>query len=389
MKFRIAILCLFISTFAVAAQKDWTLLLFLNGHNDLDSNTTVNINQMEKVGSNDQVNIVVQWASAAHPTTRRVYVQKDTDPSAVTSPIVQDLPRVDMGDYKALLEFYQWGIKNYPAKHYYLAVGDHGSGWRAINAPRFKDISEDDFSKNKITTEQQGYVLRQVAQSLGRRIDIFADDACLMGMIEVAGEFRNAVNLFIGSSSLIPATGWPYDRFLGKWVNHPDKSPERVAKAAVEEFTRFYVENPYDPDPYFIGAFRMQKLSFLEAALKSISDEVSQMEKSDVAALAEAAKTVQTYSSNDFLDLGHFLDRMEEEGLLESKNIRNASSALKSFTLLATGDPQLTHASGVGFWFPQSKSTFDKHATRYRGLASNQATDWADALELITTSREK
>ena len=102
--------------------KDWTFLVFINGHNNLDSFGAMNIKQMEEVGSNDKMNIVVQWASLSNGNTKRLYVQKSTNPNAVTSPVVQDMAPVDMGDYNELVKFVEWGAKNYPAKHYFVAV---------------------------------------------------------------------------------------------------------------------------------------------------------------------------------------------------------------------------------------------------------------------------
>src|SRR6185437_6314547 len=164
----VLITSLFVLSSAVAANaatapKNWTFLIYLNGDNNLDSFGAQNIESMEQVGSNDQVNIVVQWASEAAGKTVRLLVQKSTNPSAVTSPVVQDLGKVDMGDFHSLENFIQWGVQNYPAQHYFVDVWDHGSGWHSIEAMsapmpgmhlRPNDISWDDNSGNFISTEQ-------------------------------------------------------------------------------------------------------------------------------------------------------------------------------------------------------------------------------------------
>ena len=72
------------------ALKEWTILVFLNGHNDLDSYGAMNVNAMERVGSSPGVNIVVQWASLDFSTTKRILVQKDNDEANVTSPMEHD-----------------------------------------------------------------------------------------------------------------------------------------------------------------------------------------------------------------------------------------------------------------------------------------------------------
>ena len=92
---------------SAADVKEWTFLVYLNGNNNLDSFGTMNINEMEQFGSSDQVNVVVQWASMRSQVTKRLLVQKDSS-TTVTSPVVESLSNVDMGDYHSLIEFARW-----------------------------------------------------------------------------------------------------------------------------------------------------------------------------------------------------------------------------------------------------------------------------------------
>ena len=116
---------------------------------------------MEKVGSTKDVNVVVQWASLDNGNTQRLFVTQDSSPE-VKSLVVEDLPAVDMGDYRNLVEFVRWGAKNYPAKKYFVDVWNHGSGWHNLMAGgrsggiTISDISYDDKTGNVITTEQLG-----------------------------------------------------------------------------------------------------------------------------------------------------------------------------------------------------------------------------------------
>ncbi|HWU42127.1 MAG TPA: clostripain-related cysteine peptidase, partial [Bdellovibrio sp.] len=127
------LLCLFLflgaTSQAAEPMKEWNFLVFINGVNNLDSYGAQNINQMETVGSTDKMNILVQWGSWANPNVTRLLVQKDDDTSKVTSPVVQSLGGTDMGDWKELVRFVEWANQNYPAKHYFIVVWDHGNGW--------------------------------------------------------------------------------------------------------------------------------------------------------------------------------------------------------------------------------------------------------------------
>ncbi|MFZ9594816.1 MAG: hypothetical protein ACO3A2_01925, partial [Bdellovibrionia bacterium] len=69
-------------------EKEWTFLTFMNGKNNLDSFGALNINQMEKVGSTDQINVVVQWASLKNKSVKRLFINQDQNPKKVTSHIL-------------------------------------------------------------------------------------------------------------------------------------------------------------------------------------------------------------------------------------------------------------------------------------------------------------
>src|SRR4029079_1837579 len=132
-----------------APQKQWTFLIYLNGNNSLDEFGPMNLNQAETVGSTDQINIVVQWASESAGTVKRLLVKKDNDPKKVTSPIIQDMGKVDMGDYNSLVDFVKWGAANFPAQHYFIDVWDHGSGWHSkMRSEITRDISIDETTGN-------------------------------------------------------------------------------------------------------------------------------------------------------------------------------------------------------------------------------------------------
>ncbi|MEK7690151.1 MAG: clostripain-related cysteine peptidase, partial [Bdellovibrionota bacterium] len=224
-------------------KKEWTLLVFMNGNNNLDDFGAYDLNEMEKVGSTDQVNVVVQWASLATNNVKRMYVTKDDDDQTVTSLPVQEMGAVDMGSYQALTDFIKWGAEKYPAKRYFVDVWDHGSGWHArkrlgVARSGFNalDISWDDNTGNSITTEQLGKSIKDAAKAIGQKIDIYGSDACLMAMAEVAGEMKGAVNIFLGAQELEPGPGWPYDTFLARLTAKPVADAKEASKMLVEEF---------------------------------------------------------------------------------------------------------------------------------------------------------
>ena len=210
--------------------KPWTFLVFLNGANNLDSDGVLNMSQMEKVGSSNNVNIVVQWKrlSGWNGDTRRYLVTKNTNDAAGTASLqLSDNTAIDMGKAQSLQDFVQWGVRAFPAQHYCLMLWDHGAGWRSekITAARAasartltRGISYDDTTHSHIdTTEIPG----AIAVGSGFKWDLLAMDASLMQMAEVDYELRNSASYLVGSEESPSELGYPYDVFLADLTANP------------------------------------------------------------------------------------------------------------------------------------------------------------------------
>ncbi len=275
------------------AQKDWTILVFLNGNNNLDSFGSEDVNEMERVGSNERVNVVVQWASYETRSTKRLLAIKDDDVETVTSPILEDMGLVDMGDVNELVSFVKWGMENYPAKHYMIDIWNHGNGWQKNNAlpTLFRDVSYDDFSGNRITTEQLGTGMAEIRTLLGRNVDVLGFDACLMAMAEVGGEVIDSVNYLIGSEDLEPGDGWPYDDFLGA-VNEGGayKTPVELTADLVRTYAASYSGGSQGNTSVALSTHDLAALRNMYPALSNLATSLNQVAETDPNALNEAIR---------------------------------------------------------------------------------------------------
>jgi len=254
-----------------AEQKEWTVMVYVDGKNNLEAAGLYNVNQMEMVGSTDKVNIVVElgrmkgqdgddtsdgdWTGA-----RRYYITGDFAPagssqeeiqnaynnamSKINSPVVEEIPKVDMGDWKHAVDFVKWARKNYPAKKYMLILWDHGSGWgdsqRETKMPRkakktSRMIASDDETKNFIGTKQIPMILQEAGN-----VDVLGYDACLMQMGEVAYEVAPYAKYIVASEELEPGYGQDYTAFVGSLAESPNASALEVSKFWVKAFGDFY-----------------------------------------------------------------------------------------------------------------------------------------------------
>jgi len=363
--------------------KDWTFLLYLNGNNNLDSFGAMNINQMEKVGSNAKINIVVQWASLQTRTVKRLLIKKDNDSSRVTSPVIENMGNVDMGDWHSVVDFVKWGAEKFPANHYFVDIWDHGSGWHAkrggIGAPSTMDISWDDLTGNHITTKQLALALQESAKIIGHKIDIYASDACLMAMVEIATEVQDSVNIFAGSEETEPGAGWPYDTFLTHWNALPDATPAAVAKALSEEYAKSYQSGN---EAVTFSVFDLSKLPALNQAIKSFGESLKSLGSSSMKKLVDIANRSQNFAVSDYVDLVDFLTNLKAAHLAQVNvtSISALNDAINS-VVIATNNVRYPKAHGMAIWLPTSNYQYAQYADLYSQMTFDQETHWGDLLK--------
>lgn len=375
---------------AAQPMKEWTFLLFLNGHNNLDSYGDMNLKQMEKVGSTDQVNLVVQWASARASTTKRLYIQKSTNPNAVTSPVVDNPGQVDMGDYRELVKFVEWGAKNYPAKRYFVAIWNHGGGWH--NITRMKqgfdihpnDISWDDNTGNFITTTQLGQAMTEISRILGQKVDLYGSDACLMAMAEVAAEMKDSVSAFIGSEETEPGEGWPYDTFLARLVANPGVDGVGLGKILSTEYLKAYSGGEYGHNDVTMSVMDLTKFGAFEQSMKNFAQEMKGFDLSKKQVIMNSANSSQSYAYYDYKDLVDFLGNLESAKVLKDvSSLRALREAATSLVVQNDVSDAYKNSHGISFWLPTSRYTYDDYKSRYEELSFERSVNWGDFLSRL------
>lgn len=387
-------------TWGQAVQKKWTMLVFLNGNNNLDEYGDLNIRQMEEVGSTNDVNIVVQWASMKRSSVKRLLIQKrlaSADESEVsTSPVVEDMGSVDMGDYRNFVDFVKWGHDNYPADRYFVVVWNHGNGWQLRSMNRSvggqesigaMDISYDDKTGSHITTEQLGKAMGEISSHMGRKVELYGSDACLMAMMEVAGEMQNSVNYFVGSEELEPGEGWPYNKFLQRLVAQPDMSGDLVAKALTEEYAAAYSAGGVygENDATTFSAVDMSVFGEMQNALAQFVNEFQGMNSSDISKVKKVVEKSQKFASQDYVDLLSFMNQLSASSVSKSKRaIDNIKEVYSRFVLLSLNGALYSDATGMSLWLPSnSKAQYNLYQKRYSALKFNQSTNWLSFLKQI------
>jgi hypothetical protein len=390
-------------------EKQWTVMVYLAGDNNLDSAGVIDLKEMKKVGSTGQINVIAQFDRQGKDiATKRYYIRKS---GTLTKDVVGSLGETNMGDPRVLEDFIKWGVKNYPAQHYLLVVWNHGNGWddenvyrvaretlklnirrrgevvlpakdaakdsvsirriRAIGGRKFRralfytsimkavttrGIAYDDDAQDFLDNIEMKRVLSSAKKMLKHKVDILGMDACMMSMAEVAYQLRDSVLLTVGSEEVEPGDGWPYNRILAKLTKKPTMMPNELATTIVNEYLASYPANAEVTQ----SACDLAKSGVLASAVDQLADTMNS-HLSDAAARAtivECRLQTQAYDTPDYIDLYDFCDLLE--GKSGFADIRTACSVVKNAiqhdgVIIRSGykGKKVEHSNGLSIYFPQ------------------------------------
>ncbi|MEW5950846.1 MAG: hypothetical protein GX447_09170 [Elusimicrobia bacterium] len=314
-----------------AAQKEWTIMVFLNAKNNLEKFGIEDMNEMERIGSNSKMNVVVEMgrmegydsSNGDWKGVRRFYIENDLakDPfgKTINSPMIENLGSINMGDYKEVIKFVRWAKTRYPAKKYMLILWNHGGGWTKDNPVADKGISYDEETGNNIDTPQLGKIVREAG-----KLDILASDACLMQMAEIAAEVRGGVDYLVGSEETEPGAGYTYYKILAPLAVNPYMTPEALSKIIV---LAYWDSNLISSGVATHSVIKMSEVDGLMTRMDAFAK--AAMASGEKAKIKEARDSAQKYAIDDNKDLKHFADLTAAK--VSNQALKAAAQSLSSF----------------------------------------------------------
>ena len=364
-----------------AAMKEWTFAVFLNCDNNLDRFGVEDQEEMARVGSNENLNVVTLIDRERGPAQIN-YIEKGNIKK------IKDMGELDMGDYKELVKFTKFIKENYPAKHYMIGIWNHGSGWKAKeNQEVVRGVSYDDSSNNHITNDQLAIVTKEMAQVLGQKIDIINMDCCLMGMAEVAYAIKDNCEYFVGSEETEAGKGTPYDDVLKGWK--PGMTSKQLACHWVDAYAQSYNGGSQGRDDSTQSAYDLSKTDALLDAMDGFAKAIMAGKYSEKVMTA-AGKTVKfAYPQN--IDLLHFLKNLRPE--VQGDTALNTAmdkveKAAKAMIInnKTTGRyyNKYENAEGIAVYLPSNLAIESKYLT----LDYSKKVMWDDMLMALREQRD-
>ena len=154
---------------------------------------------------------------------------------------------------QTLVDFLAFGVKHYPAQHYMVVIWSHGTGYAGGIAPDYSSGSQLSIAELNNALEYLQYTHLR-----GRKIDIYASDACLMQSLEVIYALRQRARFIIGSANREQKQGWPYQEILQYLITYPHRTqlPQDSGAGAdaaywlANEIPHLYLQHYYDRDTW-------------------------------------------------------------------------------------------------------------------------------------------
>lgn len=414
---------------AATPKKPWTVLVWLAGDNNLESFALTDLEEMKRVGSSDQLNIVAQLDTMADDRTRRYFLRRGTP---VEDDAVEEVGETNTGDPAVAIDFFVWAMQRYPSERVLAVIWNHGSGIdeadvyaraaargvslgrgsasraggaapagnvRTMMSRRYRRalfsttldaamnnraIAYDDSSRDFLDNAELKRVLEQVNSETGRAIDLLGFDACLMNMLEIAYQLRTTARFIVGSEEIEPGDGWPYDKVLADLAARPKLSAAELGAVIVKRYAASYTSESVTQsllDLDRVGTCAVAVDALAAALIKALKT------ASEYAAVAKALNATLRFDMEEFVDLGHLCSELAAR----SKNaaVKKAAKAV----LAAISGPEglvaaeahkgrkLNKALGVAIYAPRGAA-----ARTYSKLDFAKATKWGEFLDAYTNA---
>ncbi|MDP6155393.1 MAG: clostripain-related cysteine peptidase [Candidatus Thermoplasmatota archaeon] len=354
-----------------SGMAEWTFMVYMASDNNLEGAGIEDLNEMETVGSSKELNFIVQVDRAEGYDTsnddwkgaKRYRMEKDEDTAIVNSPELADMGEINMGDPSTLADFIIWAYDNYPAKHYFLDLWDHGGAFWGI----CWDDSEG--SGDPISMTELKEALETSRKHMGRGFDMIGFDACLMAQLAVLYQIKDFADYSVASGFVEPGDGWPYETIFAGMAKDPGMSPEELGSEIVNDYLDSYTDKASDPDDSYsvtMALFDLDKIVELTQELNRYSMLLAtknirhNLQVKGARSVTECYAyppnpgpfKISTYTLFDIIDL---IDKIDVQVVFDSEVNgagRKVQDMAREMMIDTRSDPYHRNANGLSLYFP-------------------------------------
>lgn len=396
----------------IHSKKPWTLIVYMAADNDLHYFAWKNLKQMEQIGSNENINIIVQINTPGYlnPTKRylvkngrRVLIQDEDSPTM----------KLNSGSAHTLIDCVNWAVTHYPADHYGIVFWNHGSAAidpnfnKSINpcdlfycdpadnmltidrgisyiallsqiATNYlpsdkRGICFDDTFKSYISNKNLDFALNEIYNKIlnQKKLDLVIFDACLMSMIEISSIVEKYADFMVASEEVVYGTGQNYELLLKPFISG-SLSASNFAKHVVFAYEKAYQKIIND---YTLSALDLSFAKIFQASVNQIAEllveALQNQTNNSVTNMLRKCKSTQFCTCFDeptYIDIGDFftnllnhiqyitLQNKHQETSIKERlktSLEQGLYRLRQLVIENRVGPKLSKAQGLSIYFPE------------------------------------
>jgi len=311
----------------------------------------------------------------------------------IHSELISEEGKAAMSSPETLRDFLEWGMKNYPAKHYMVVIQGHGTGAEGV-------LGDKD---GKMSLPIMENTLMEVQKDTGVKPDILFFDACLMGGAEVAYQMKDTADIMLASQEVERGFTLPYQKpmeFLSEGLQKGPVAPGDVAKQFVETAKNNTAHN-FTPT---MAATDLKETKKFGKALDEFSKALGNADEKYGEKLDELITSSQHFNLkyegekttlqerlsgrmnpsmvNSYVDLYDFASGIAASPDIDDKDLKKSASDFLetlSRTIIAneTTGENYKNAHGLSIFLPENPEKHGKEKLeKYKGLALSLDTGW-------------
>ena len=343
------------------AQVPWTVMIYAAADNNLDRYIHQDISSLELAAHNTCLNLVLLWDGAAIDDS--AYYKLRFDPSMSTwAAYTQDVDKwslgeINMGDSANLTTFVQWAKTNYPAPNYALVIRDHGDG--------LGGMQEDDRSQDHLTIPELDQALDSITSSGANPLSLVFMDACLMGMLEDAYQFRDQIGVYVASEDVTWSSSRSNSHHDYFYATSPSTTAAQMGQAIVNGYAN-WMETRLTGFHYTLSMVDMNALNEVVTATNDLAASLDANMSTYSNQIKESREATIRFWWTSYIDLYDFADNIDAK--ITDTSIRSNAQAVKSavsaYVLSERHSIHQADSHGVSIFFPADSSSF-YDPTRY------------------------
>ena len=286
-----------------ARAETWTVLVYWAVDNDLYEFSIPYLRQFEKVGSDSNLNLVVETDYPGTRKSERTLILKD---DGTPGRMDQDLPHsfvlethsdeTRSAQPRTLSRFLKWGMKHFPADRYALVIGSHGMNWRGV--------IEDGNREEVMSLSGVRSVLRQFSNQRGAPLDLMVFDACRMAFGEVAHALRGQARYLLGSQ--FDVNGFDHVSPLAMLQSNPAMSVRELG----EKYVRHYPHADAGQADFSASLLSLEaeKIELLDQDLDAVSHQILTLSEEERVLLKKNLILTRNEYRDTAVDFGHLVE---------------------------------------------------------------------------------